>query len=81
VHYEPRLALDGGTDGLAYYRRIARQAPDYLQDNGRLCLELGDNQAEAVKKILAESRRFSGISLVNDYTGTERVIIAQLWKN
>ena len=77
LHYEPRLALDAGWDGLSFYRRIVNQAPAYLQDKGLLILELGDKQAEAVKEILRQNGRLSLISVVRDYNDVERVIVAQ----
>ena len=48
VKREPSLALDGGADGLSFYRRIASQAPGYLERDGVLLLEIGCDQAEAV---------------------------------
>ena len=50
---EPAMALDGGPDGLAFYRRIAAEAPAHLNPDGRLLLEIGDRQAEAVCALLA----------------------------
>lgn len=77
VHFEPRGALDGGSDGLSYYRRIINEAPAYLQNNGLLALEIGDDQMVFVQKIFEQSKRFSKITIVKDYNNVERVIIAQ----
>ncbi len=77
VHYEPRLALEAGAEGLSFYRRIIDQAPAYLAAQGLLMLELGDQQAAAVKEMLAQSREYTNISLVKDYNGVQRVIIAR----
>ena len=52
--YEPLSALDGGADGLDYYRRIAQEAPDHLKKNGMIVFEIGDDQGEAVSSILRE---------------------------
>ena len=52
--HEPRLALDGGPDGLAYYRRIAAGVGAFLKPGGSLLLEIGWKQADAVRAILAE---------------------------
>ena len=77
VHYEPREAYDGGKDGLFYYRRIIKEAPAYLQAQGLLAMELGDNQADAVKEILRQNGKFSLVSVVRDYNDVERVILAR----
>jgi release factor glutamine methyltransferase len=77
IHYEPRLALDGGEDGLFYYQRIINEAPAYLQDRGLLVFETGDNQAEPVKEIFRQNGRFSILSVVKDYNDVERVIVAR----
>lgn len=77
LHYEPRRAYDGGEDGLLFYRKIIGQAPDYLQDGGKLCLEIGDNQAGAVKEILEQSGKFSLLKVVKDYNDVERVIVVR----
>jgi len=77
LHFEPRRAIDGGRDGLFYYRRIINEAPDYLRDKGMLVLEIGDNQADSVKEILAQSGKFALVKVVRDYNNVERVIVAQ----
>lgn len=77
IHHEPKLALDGGRDGLFYYRKIINQAPVYLEDRGLLVLEIGDSQKPLVQEIFAQSGRFSLIKTVRDYNDVERVVIAQ----
>ncbi|MBN1776589.1 MAG: peptide chain release factor N(5)-glutamine methyltransferase [Clostridiales bacterium] len=77
VRREPRMALDGGEDGLTFYRRFATEAPEYLKPNGRILLELGDGQAEAVSDIFAASRRFDGVRIHTDLFGKQRVLEAQ----
>jgi release factor glutamine methyltransferase len=77
IHYEPRLALDGGEDGLFYYQRIINEAPAYLQNRGLLALEIGDNQAEPVKEIFRQNGSFSIFKVVEDYNELERVIVAR----
>lgn len=77
IHHEPKLALDGGRDGLFYYRKIINQAPVYLEDRGLLVLEIGDNQKPLVQEIFAQSGRLSLIKTVRDYNDVERVVIAQ----
>ena len=72
--WEPVEALDGGEDGLDYYRAVIPKAKDYLKDGGNLMLELGISQADAVRKF-AEQAGFVNISLIKDYAGIERIII------
>ena len=70
---EPRLALDGGTDGLDFYRRIAREAPAHLRDGGLLMMEIGWDQARAVESLL-EANGFSDIRTIQDLAGLDRVV-------
>ena len=74
-NYEPRLALDGGKDGLDFYREIARVAPSCLYKNGVLILEIGYNQGDAVKALLEE--KFD-VLVLKDYSGNDRIVIAEL---
>ena len=75
--HEPRLALDGGEDGLALYRRMIRNAPAHLSPAGTLLLEIGYDQADAVSKLLSENH-FTRIQIVKDYGGQDRVAAAVL---
>lgn len=75
--YEPITALDGGTDGLDFYRNIINQAPKFLDTGGYLVLEAGINQSESISRILVENR-FSDISIKNDISGIPRIITARL---
>lgn len=68
VQREPRLALDGGVDGLAFYRRIAATYQDHLAAGGALFLEIGWDEAEAVRAL------FGGGRLLRDLNGRDRVI-------
>ena len=74
--YEPRIALDGGADGLEFYRRIVGQAREYLADEGRIYFEIGYNQARAVEEILA-SAGYVDIVVLDDYAGRNRVVMAR----
>ena len=76
VRREPALALDGGEDGLSFYRRIAREAPGYLTENGSLLMEIGCDQAKAVFGLLTDAG-FSGLRVVRDTAGRDRVVIAR----
>src|SRR5439155_23382119 len=64
VRHEPRIALDGGTDGLAFYDRICAEAPSYLAPGGALVLEHGFDQADAVRARMVAAG-FDGITLVH----------------
>ncbi len=75
--YEPRLALDGGKDGLNFYRILAEKAPKHLTKGGLLILEIGYSQGEAVKKLLEE--KFE-VEVMKDYGGNDRIVIATLKK-
>jgi len=78
--YEPRIALDGGADGLDYYRRIAEQGSDYLASDGRIYFEIGYNQARRVKNILSKAG-YVDIMILSDYAGKDRVVWARRSKN
>jgi release factor glutamine methyltransferase len=72
--HDPRLALDGGADGLEYYRRIAVQAGDLLKPGGKLMLELGDGQADRVSEILRQ-QNWIVESVVQDYSQQARLLV------
>jgi release factor glutamine methyltransferase len=72
--WEPIDALDGGEDGLDYYRAVIPKARDYLKEGGHLMLELGVSQADAVREI-SKNAGFIDISLIKDYAGIERILI------
>jgi release factor glutamine methyltransferase len=74
--YEPLPALDGGEDGLRFFRRIAEGASAFLVAGGWLLLEMGQGQASQVAAILQE-QGFMHIDLIPDYAGIKRVIRAQ----
>ncbi|MBQ6959768.1 MAG: peptide chain release factor N(5)-glutamine methyltransferase [Clostridia bacterium] len=76
VEREPALALFAGDDGLDFYRRIAREAPAHLLPGGRLCIEIGDGQGDAVKALLYEE--FTDIQVLNDLNGLPRVVSAAI---
>ncbi len=72
--FEPRLALDGGADGLEFYRRIAEKAPRYLARGGMLLLECGEDQAQEVVKIFQSATRCDFTMLVKDDAGIDRIV-------
>ena len=73
--FEPVLALDGGEDGLDYYRIIAKESKNHLNAKGVLIVEIGYNQAEKVKEMLTD---FSYVEIIKDYEGMDRIIKAVL---
>ncbi len=74
--FEPRLALDGGKDGLVFYRKIAKDFKKYLKENGRLAFEIGFNQGEAVKEILEENG-YLNIEVIKDYNNNNRIVTGE----
>lgn len=76
VKREPRLALDGGEDGLKFYKEISKEAKKYLLENGYLAFEIGYNQRESVENILIQEG-YKNIYSRKDLSGNDRVVIAQ----
>ena len=70
--FEPISALDGGEDGLDFYRLISKNAP--LEDNGIIAFEVGIGQADAVAEML--NARFDGVEITKDLSGIDRVVTA-----
>lgn len=75
---EPRIALDGGADGLNFYRTIVTEAPKFLSDDGFLAVEIGADQAEAVTELMLAGKVFKYIQVWKDLGNIERVVAA--WK-
>lgn len=75
--YEPKKALDGGKDGLSFYRRLIPQAARFLRPGGWLILEMGQDQSQDIREIFSKSRGFGEPNIVRDYQGIERVISAR----
>ena len=73
VRREPRLALDGGPDGLDFYRRIAERLPEYLNEGGAIYLEVGIGQAGDVLSLLKAALPNAATGTVRDLNGVERV--------
>lgn len=74
ARFEPVAALDGGRDGLDFYREIIRRAPMYLADHGMLCFEIGDQQGSAVSALMRR-RGFEEIEIRKDLAGNDRVVL------
>ncbi len=76
--YEPAGALDGGKDGLDFYRQIVAAATDYLVCGGWLLLEVGIDQAEQVRKLFLDNGKFAEVFAAKDTADIERVVGGQL---
>lgn len=74
--HEPLNALNGGIDGMDYYRRILAEAPGYLEAGGLLIMELGYDQADEISGIAYEAG-FSDIECIADYSGIRRIFCAE----
>ncbi len=72
--YEPHVALDGGDDGLIFYRRIIKESKYVLKENGVLAFEIGHDQGEDVSELMKEAG-FSNIKLLKDLAGLDRVLL------
>lgn len=77
LDYEPGIALDGGRDGLDFYRRIIQSVPAYLKEDGCLILEIGFKQSPAIKRLFKSIERFKIIEVIKDYNNIDRVIVAR----
>lgn len=78
VQKEPILALDGGKDGLSFYRNIIQKAPRYLKENGTLFFEIGYDQKEEVTNLLEQTKQYQKIKTKQDLAGNDRIVIASL---
>jgi release factor glutamine methyltransferase len=75
--FDPRAALDGGADGLDFYRKLAAEAKPFLKPDGKIMLEFGDGQAEAVKNIF-ETQKWIVEAVKEDYSQRARILIARV---
>ena len=77
--HDPLMALDGGDDGLDFYRIIAEQAPDHMKPGAWLLLEIGYDQGETVPDLIRKTGRFmDSIEVFKDLAGNDRVVAARL---
>ena len=78
VQKEPKLALDGGYDGLDFYRKIVSKADEYLKFHGYLCLEIGYDQKEEVEEIISKQEKYIDTYCKKDLCDNDRVIVTKL---
>jgi release factor glutamine methyltransferase len=74
--FDPRLALDGGTDGLDFYRKLAAEAKSFLKLDGKIMVEFGDGQADRIKRIF-ENEKWIVEAVKEDYSQRARILIAR----
>lgn len=77
VQNEPHLALDGGQDGLYFYKRIITEAYKFLNENGYLCLEIGEDQKDDVINIIKQSGKYENIESYKDLGGNDRIVVTK----
>lgn len=78
VKKEPYIALEGGEDGLYFYRKIINEAYEYLKYNGFLCFEIGFDQKIDVIELIENEEKFDKIYSKKDLCGMDRIIVTQL---
>ena len=78
VRKEPRIALDGGEDGLDFYKKIIVEGYEYLKYGGYICLEIGYDQKEEVMQIIEDTKQYTNSYCKKDLYDNDRVIVAKL---
>ena len=76
--HEPMCALDGGEDGLYFYRRITKEAKSHLCGGGQLFFEIGHDQGEAVSELMREEG-YRDVECIKDFAGLDRVVFGTLY--
>lgn len=76
--YDPLEALDGGADGLVFYRRIVDEAAEHLKKKGHLIFEIGHDQGVEVAELIKQNGSFENIEISKDLAGNDRIVKAQL---
>lgn len=74
--YEPDYALDGGDDGLIFYKKIVEISKENLEDGGLLAFEIGFDQGEDIKNIIKKTNQFHSVNIKKDYAGLDRIVTA-----
>jgi len=78
VKKEPRIALDGGYDGLDFYRKIIKEGYEYLKYKGYLCLEIGYDQKIDLKELIEKEEKYVDTYCKKDLYGNDRAIITKV---
>ena len=78
VKQEPIIALDGGKDGLDFYRKIYEKGNEFLNRQGYICVEIGYNQKDEVRKIIEKKERYVQTYCIKDLCQNDRVIVTQI---
>jgi len=81
INFEPEIALNGGEDGLDFFRRIIKESPPFLTKDGYLILEMGDHQSKAIKDLVKKNKFLSLESVVPDYQGIERIAVIKKYNH
>ena len=76
--HEPLQALDGGRDGLDFYRVIVKEAADHLKPGGFLLLEIGHDQGEDLRKMIRDDGRYTPAEIIRDLPGKDRVVKCEI---
>ena len=74
VREEPEIALNGGKDGLDFYRKIAKGSSRYLKEGGSILIEIGYGQLRGVEDIFSSHNMFEIHKVIKDFTGIERTM-------
>lgn len=75
--WEPRVALDGGPDGLDYYRRLAGSAIDYLLPSGAIIVEIGVDMGVSARALFTNAAACVDATIAQDYSGQDRIVVAR----
>jgi release factor glutamine methyltransferase len=77
IKYEPRVALDGGSDGLKLYRKIIKESSGYFKSGCFLVMEIGYSQRKGIEDIFSKHSPFNIVEVIKDYNNLDRVIVAR----
>ena len=77
VKHEPKIALDGGKDGLEFYKKIIKEAYNFLNKDGYLCLEIGYDQKDEVIELINKEGKYKEVYYKKDFSGNDRAIFCK----